>query len=158
MCSTDFILKETTLSEWQLLNPGPFIEPVAHKLDLDELSTPGASGSSSSNPSSSRTEEKKRLPARKSYILGLEPAKQVYLVPFYDVKLQWRADLGQRIGPREKQWDWIRGFRVVPFVHVAAEDGDGEDTLEAGRAPDNEGGPPRKENNVTTDEGAELYT
>ncbi len=163
------------MSEWQILNPGPFVEPTAdpitdsNELDLNPLS-PGfrvAEGSrgSSSNPTPRGTG--KRLPARKSYIIGLEPAKQVYLVPYYDVKVQWRADLGQQLGPREKHWDWIRGFRIVSHDYVDANvDGDEEEdrdrdevdenTAVARRAQDNESGQSKKGND-TADEDEELY-
>jgi len=153
-------LQETTMSEWQLLNPGPFVQltvnPYSNQSEVHPPSSDVGEGSSSNNATSQgRTKAEKKLPARKSYILGLEPSKQVYLVPFYDVKVQWRADLGQLLRPGVKLWDWIRGFRVVPCDYVELDEDD-ENTAGVGGTQDHESGSLRKDN-VAADEDDELY-
>lgn len=106
------------MSEYQLLNPGPLIKLRATRgatPDKDDLQTSAeASVSSSTSTTVPPKNEKTRThPPRRSYILGFEPPKQVYLVPYYDEKVQERTDLGLVIGPGLKHWDFIRGFKVV---------------------------------------------
>lgn len=72
--------------------------------------------STSTYPSTARTTtaQTRRLPPTPTYILGLEPTKQVLLAPVFDPKEQEQEGICMdRIGPKEKWWDWIRGFRVV---------------------------------------------
>lgn len=128
-------LQETTMSEYQLLNPGPLIKLRTPRWSISndpsyhsDNNQPSASTSSGAN-STSRNEGKKRTyPPRRSYILGFEPPKRVYLVPYFDEKVQARTDIGLVIGPGLKHWDWIRGFKVVSLdkAEVGMET-DGED-------------------------------
>jgi hypothetical protein len=103
------------MSEYQLLNPGPLIKLHATGAASDQFQ-PNADPSASSSTNTGTGSPVRRVtsyPPRQSYILGFEPTKQVYLVPFYDKKVHWRADLGLVIAPGLKHWDFIRGFKVV---------------------------------------------
>lgn len=112
------------MSEYQLLNPGPLVGLLTTRLLGYSMLLPDA-GPSSSTDSQNRNKKQRTFPPRQSYILGIEPPEQVYLVPFYDVKIQKRTDIGQVIGPGLKYWDRIRGFKVIRKHMIKSEEMEG---------------------------------
>ncbi|KAF5349624.1 hypothetical protein D9756_008970 [Leucocoprinus leucothites] len=114
-------VQELTMSEYLVLNSGPGYapeEPVPWSYNT-QYSPDWSQLAVYSRPRASifdheRGVRMRRLPARPTYILGIEPEKQILLVPMFEEKDWRRQDVNFNvIGPKEKCWDLIRGFRAT---------------------------------------------